>query len=233
MSLKELEKKVKYLEKKVQKLDDIEAIKRLQKAYGYYLERGMYQEIVDCFSDSPDVTLNWLQGQYRGKEGIKTYFTYLSKEFAPPKYLHQLMQLCGVVDINADGTKGWGRWYGFGPVFFPESMGGRRILFSGIYQSEYVKEDGVWKILSFIWMMPYALDIPDGWQLPEDINAKFLLGEFDDPDPQIPLDPDDLRYLNGYITPFHYRHPVTGKVSPENKLNAALVRNKKKIQNKK
>jgi hypothetical protein len=81
-------------------------------------------------------------------------------------------------------------------------------------------------------MMPYALDIPGGWQLPEDINDKFLRGEFDDPDPQIPLDPDDPRYLNGYITPFHYRHPVTGKVTSEKKLNATLVNKQKKTQKK-
>jgi hypothetical protein len=228
MTLEELEKKVKNLEQKVQTLDDIEAIKRLQKAYGFYLERGMYQEIVDCFSDSPDVTLNWLQGQYRGKEGIKTYFDYLSREFAPPTYLHQLMQLAGIVDVNADGVTAQGRWYGFGPVFFPESMGGRHILFSGIYESKYVKEDGAWKILSFIWMMPYTLDIPSGWNLPEDINAHFLQGEFDDPEPQILLDPNDPRYMNGYILPFHYRHPVTGKVTSESTLNAALASKKKK-----
>jgi len=228
MTLEELTEKVKYLEQKVRTLDDIEAIKRLQKAYGFYLERGMYQEIVDCFSDSPDVTLNWLQGQYRGKEGIKTYFTFLSKEFSPPTYLHQLMQLAGIVDVNADGLTARGRWYGFGPVFFPESMGGRHILFSGIYESEYVKEDGVWKILSLKWMMPYSLDIPGGWSMPEEINAQFLRGEFNDPEPQIPLDPDDPRYLNGYILPFHYRHPVTGRVTSEGKLNDALASKKKK-----
>jgi len=228
MTLDELGKKVKYLEQKVRTIEDIEAIKRLQQAYGFYLERGMYQEIVDCFSDSTDVTLNWLQGQYRGKEGVKEYFAFLSKEFSPPALLHQLMQLAGIVDVNTDGVTARGRWYGFGPVFFPKTMGGRRILFSGIYENEYVKEDGVWKILSLKWMMPYALDIPNGWNMPEEIAAPFLRGEFDDPEPQIILDANDPRYMNGYILPFHYRHPVTGKVTSESTLNAALAGKKKK-----
>jgi hypothetical protein len=228
MTLEELEKKVKYLEQKVQKLDDIEAIKRLQKVYGFYLERGMYQEIVDCFSDSPDVSLNWLEGQYRGKEAVKKYFAFLCKEFAPPQLLHQLMQLVGVVDVNEDGVTAQGRWYGFGGLLFPELMGGYRMLASGIYENKYVKEDGVWKMLSFTWMMPYVLHIPEGWSLPEEISASFVRGEFPGPEPQIPVDPNDPRYMSGYILPFHYRHPVTGKATSESKLNAALASKKKK-----
>jgi len=228
MTLEELEKKVRYLEQKVQALEDIEAIKRLQKAYGFYLERGMYQEIVDCFSDSPDVTLNWLEGQYRGKEGVKEYFAFLCKEFSPPQLLHQLMQLAGVVDVNADGVTARGRWYGFGGLLFPKKMGGQRMLASGIYENEYVKEDGVWKILSFKWMMPYIVDIPSGWNMPEEISASFVRGEFPGPKPHIPLDVNDPRYMSGYIFPFHYRHPVTGKVTSESTLNAALASKKNK-----
>ncbi len=60
--LETLEKQVKAQEKELTTLKDIEAIKKLEKAYGYYVEHMMYQEIVDCFSDSPDVVLNWLEG---------------------------------------------------------------------------------------------------------------------------------------------------------------------------
>lgn len=52
-------------------LRDIEAIKKLQRAYGYYVERMMYQEIVDYFTDIPDVILDWLEGKFLGKEGVK------------------------------------------------------------------------------------------------------------------------------------------------------------------
>ena len=228
MTLEELEKKVRYLEQKVQTIDDIEAIKRLQRAYGFYLERAMYQEIVDCFSDRPDVNLNWLEGQYRGKEGVKEYFTFLCEGFSQPHLLHQLMQLAGVVDVNADGVTAQGRWYGFGCLLFPEKMGGPRMLASGIYENEYAKEDGVWKILSFTWMMPYTLHITSGLNMPEDIGAYFLRGGFPGPEPHIPLDVNDPRYMNGYIFPFHYRHPVTGKVTSESTLNTALASKKKK-----
>ena len=47
--LKALEDQVKAQEKKVTTLEDIEAIKRLQKAYNYYVEHMLGQEIIDCF----------------------------------------------------------------------------------------------------------------------------------------------------------------------------------------
>jgi hypothetical protein len=36
------------------------------------------------------------------------------------------------------------------------------------------------------------------------------------------LKPKDLRYVSGYIFPFHFTHPVTGKPTSEAKLNARL-----------
>src|SRR4030065_299619 len=95
------ENKVKAQEKELTVLKDIEAIKKLEKAYGYYVEHMMYQEIVDCFSDSPDVVLNWLEGQWFGKEGVKKYFAFTQR--ATPSFRHQVMQIAGIVDIDPDG----------------------------------------------------------------------------------------------------------------------------------
>jgi hypothetical protein len=42
------------------------------------------------------------------------------------------------------------------------------------------------------------------------------------PIPDIPIDPNDLRYVSGFILPHHFKHPVTGKPSTEGKHNARL-----------
>ena len=89
--VKDLEKQVRIMENRLGIVEDIEAIKKLQKAYGYYVEHMMYQEIVDCFSDSQDVRLNWLEGQYLGKEGVEKYFQFMKS--TPPEFAHQVMQL--------------------------------------------------------------------------------------------------------------------------------------------
>jgi hypothetical protein len=215
-----LEKKVKAQEKELAKLKDIEAIKKLQKAYGYYVEHMMYQEIVDCFADSPDVRLNWLEGQWLGKEGVKKYFAFMQK--MPPTFSHQVMQIAGIVDINADGKTASGRWYAFGGIFIPTPDAVKRSFVAGIYENTYIKEKGVWKILAIKWVIPYAVSVAGEWRMPEDVNRPYLAGQFRGATPDIPLDREDRRYITGYIFPFHYNHPVTGKPTSENEKNKRL-----------
>lgn len=215
-----LEKRVKAQEKQLTVVQDIEAIKKLQKAYGYYVEHMMYQEIVDCFSDSPDVLLDWLEGKYLGKEGVRKYFEFMKS--APPDFMHQVMQIAGVVDIDPDGQTARGRWYAFGGIFIPREGNVRRSFVSGIYENRYIKENGVWKILTIKWVIPYAVRIAEEWAMPEDVNRPYLAGQFRGPRPDIDIDRNDQRYLSGYIFPFHYKHPVTGKETSEGEKNARL-----------
>lgn len=227
-----LEKRIEALEKQVgeqqaeiRRLGDIEAIKKLQKAYGYYVEHMMWREIIDCFSDSPDVCLDWLEGKYLGKAGVRKYFERM--ESMPREFMHQVMQIAGIVDIEPDGRTAKGRWYAFGGIFIPQEDGVRRSFVTGIYEFVYIKEDGVWKILSLKWVIPYAVRIAEGWALPEDVNRPYLAGEFKGPKPDIDIDRNDGRYLSGYIFPFHYNHPVTGRPSSEDERNRRLIDSKK------
>jgi hypothetical protein len=227
MEMKEMESRLKVLEdlvktqsQKLMVLEDIEAIKKLQKAYGYYVEHMMYQEIVDCFADSPEVVLNWLEGQYQGKAGVLKYFEFMKQ--APQEFSHQVMQIAGIVDIEPDGLRAKGRWYAFGGIFVPREGGMRRSFVSGIYEMGYIKENGVWKMLTLKWVIPYAIRIAEGWARPEDVTAPFYNDEFKGPRPDIAVDKADLRYVSGYIFPFHYRHPVTGKETSDTERNARL-----------
>jgi hypothetical protein len=233
--LKALEEQVKAQEKKITLLEDIEAIKRLQKAYNYYVEHMLGDAIIDCFSDSKDVVLDWLEGKWLGKEGVKKYFGRIASGEGPSGFSHQLMPTGGLITVDADGKQARGRWYGFGGIFWSDRgkvNGGS--LTSGIYEMGYIKEDGIWKILSIKWVIPYGVRIPEGWAMPEDIGGRFVKGEASVPQtqgpqprapmpvPDIPVDPDDLRYVSGYIFPFHFKHPVTGKETNEAVRNARL-----------
>jgi hypothetical protein len=151
MDAKETEKKIKELEKKVAILEDIEGIKRLQRSYGYYIEHWMYEELIDCFADSPDTVLNISVGIFEGKAGIKRYFSGEKDRSANPEVLHQIMQLSGVVDIAEDGKTAEGRWYGFGLASLPQGKGIIQNLTSGIYTATYIKEAGKWRILKLMW----------------------------------------------------------------------------------
>jgi hypothetical protein len=218
--LSALEARVKDQEKEIIFLRDMEAIKRLQRAYGYYVEHMMRQEIIDCFSDSPEVCLNWLEGQYLGKEGVRRYFN--RTDTPDTRFLHQVMQIAPVIDIDREGRRARGRWYAFGGIFMPRENDVRRSFVTGIYEIEYIKENGIWKMLKIKWVIPYAVRIAGEWNTPEQVTAPFYNDEFTGPVPDIPVDKADLRYVSGYIFPFHYRHPVTGKATSETERNARL-----------
>ena len=217
--IKNLQKEVSEKDKRIRELEDIEAIKRLQCAYGYYLEHWMSEEIIDLFADRPDISGTFVEGTYKGPEGIQRYFGRMKK--TPPEFLHQVMQVSPVITLDPGGKKAWGRWYGYGTICSrPLNDNIDPVYMSVIYEMEYIKENGIWKILKLAFQMHYAYAPPKYPPVPTPVPS----GDSDRP---LQLDPDefaefDIQYPSGYIYPFHFKHPVTGKVTSENEYNAQL-----------
>jgi hypothetical protein len=218
--LKSLSEDLEAREKKIQQLEDIEAIKRLQCAYGYYPEHMMGDEIVDCFSNSPEVSATFVEGTYYGPEGVRRYFKHEYEP--PPNFLHMVMQVSPVITLDPDGIHAKGRWYGYGNILSHYSQPLDPAYMAVIYEMDYIREDGVWKILTLRLMMHFAYSHGPGGR-PQGPPERE--GEERPRPPQ--LRPDrwadyNTEYPSGYIYPMHYVHPVTGKPSTEAKRNAKL-----------
>jgi hypothetical protein len=218
--VKSLSKDLKAKEKKIRDLEDIEAIKRLQCAYGYYLEHWMSDEIIDCFSNSPEVSATFVEGSYYGPEGIRKYFKHDYE--TPPDFLHMVMQVSPVISLDHDGVRAKGRWYGYGNIITRYSEPLDPVYMAVIYEMDYVREDGVWKILTLRLLMHFAYSYGSGRarEAPE--------RQVKEERPRAPrLNPDrwadhNTQYPSGYIYPIHFVHPVTGRPSTEAKRNARL-----------
>jgi hypothetical protein len=217
--IKTLKKQVKDRDKQIQTLEDIDAIKKLQCAYGYYLEHWMADEIIDCFSNSPEVSGTFVEGTYNGPEGIRKYFDHHRE--TPPDFLHMVMQVSPVITVAEDGKTAQGRWYGYGTILSRHTVPLDPTYMAVIYEMDYIKEDGVWKILKLRLLMHYAYPHGRGAPPPPPEAGK------DAPAQRMKLNPDewaeyDTEYPSGYIYPFSFKHPVTGKPSTEAKRNATL-----------
>jgi hypothetical protein len=226
MQVEELEARIKTLENQLRTVQDIQEIEKLQRAYGYYLEHWMASEIIDLFSDGPDVALEWPEGKYLGKEGVKRYFE--GNERKDPEFLHQLIQLSPIITVDPDGKTAKGRWYCWGAITFPRGGGVSGSFQSGLYENEYVKEGGKWKLKRIRWQFIYSVKPGEGLVKPEreaaiDPNAKRIGGTT----PDIPDMRFEYRYPSGYIFPFHYKHPVTGKQTTEEQRNESVKRVKR------
>ena len=78
----------------------------------------------------------------------------------------------------------------------------------GVYENEYVKEDGAWKIERLWWVPTFYFNVP-GFD-----SAVFQTGpESQTFPPDRPSAPQDAA-LGRSFPPFHYRHPLTGREVP-------------------
>jgi len=66
-------------------LEDTNAIRKLQHAYGYYLDKCLYKEVVDLFADDGEAHFNG--GIYKGKDkGVRRlYIDGFSKDLPEAK----------------------------------------------------------------------------------------------------------------------------------------------------
>jgi hypothetical protein len=222
MSATGIEARIKALEDQIRITKGILEIERLQRVYGYYLEHWMADEIIELFSDDPDVALEWPEGVFLGKEGVRRYFK--SMESRDPEFLHQLMPLSPVIDVAPDGKTAHGRWYSFGGIAMPQGGGIDQSFISGTYENEYVRENGKWKIKRIRWQLNFRAIPGKGWVKPERVAAMDPDSKFIGPTPDIPDNRFELQYPSGYIFSFHYKHPITGKSSSEEQRNKLVKR---------
>jgi hypothetical protein len=218
METSKTEARIKALEQEVRTLRDIEEINRLQRAYGYYIEHWMLQEIIDLFADGPDVSLTLGAGTYVGKKGVIRFFTNMKTS---PEFMHQVMQISGIVDVDPDGKNAKGRWFGWGSAALPATKGVRQHFFSGTYSSEYIKEDGIWKFKKLRFDQLYRATPATGWVKPERVAPDDARGISSGLQADIPRTFSPF-YPCEYIYPFHFKHPVTGKETSERIKNSSL-----------
>lgn len=108
--VKSLENEVVNLKQQLQVLQDIEDIKRLQCAYGYYLDRWMSEEIIDCFANNPEVSGTFVEGTYKGPEGIRAYFPRTTTWISPSGDAGLARYYSGPVPVKSKRPVVWIRY---------------------------------------------------------------------------------------------------------------------------
>src|SRR4029077_12554487 len=70
--LKAMETQMQQMASELGVLQDQQAIRRLQHAYGYYFDKCLYDEVVELFTEDPEVHFG--AGVYRGKAGARRLY---------------------------------------------------------------------------------------------------------------------------------------------------------------
>jgi len=194
---------------RLQRVEDIIEIDRLEKIYGYYLDNGRFKEVIDLFSDAAEFLEVGDRGVFRGKAGVERFFwEYLGRGGQPrePGEMAFHMQHQGVIDVAPDGQTAKGRWYCTMIQARPVEKGGptRSVLGHGVYENDFIKEDGKWKFKKLFYSLHYRSPIAEGWAQTPMIAAGIAPGADAPPTAYHP-------YPSIAFVPFHWKHPITGK----------------------
>ena len=132
-----LETRVERLQAHMESVESVRAIKRLQYAYGHYVELGLWNDFADLFTE--DAATNYQQGA-QGKAAIrKLFFEQVGQGKLGLSegriYPHILFQ--PVITLAPDGRTAKGRWRILAML---GGYGGSATWYSGVYENEYVLE---------------------------------------------------------------------------------------------
>jgi hypothetical protein len=203
---------------------DIHQIRRIQYTYGYFIDKSQYNEVADLFADDGDV---WFMGGiYKGNAGVRRlYIEYFQQRFTQghngPRYgwLLDHPQLQMVIDVASDrGTaKVRGRSMmqaGQHETSQVAAQGTPRAWWEGgIYENDYVRDNGVWKIKVLRYFPFWHGSFAEGWtKTPIDFVPMATTLYPQNPfGPDALIDPPPRLWPATDIVAFHYPHPVTGK----------------------
>ncbi|KAG9235929.1 SnoaL-like domain-containing protein [Amylocarpus encephaloides] len=237
----ELKAIVESLKKQVEKVNDEAEIKKLHFKYGYYLDKCLYQEVVDLYADDPGTYVEFLGGRYLTKEGVhRLYIGRFASRFVASRNgpVHgflldhaQMQDIITVIPSTSPDipTTAKARFRALMSAGTHQSIaqthprGLVQWWEGGVYENEYIKENGLWKIWKLRYFPFWHAEYNRGWSLKEE-------GEFVPPKARTrgegdEVGPDEL--VEGFmlwpdtrVVPFHYPHPVTGEFVKEDDLRA-------------
>jgi len=182
--------------------DEIE-ITNLQHAYGYYVDRKMWDDVAELFAADGTMELG-LQGVYVGQKSVRRGLNALGPAGLAEGEINDHVMLQTIVTVMPDGRTARARGTDLG---MSGTAGGRALWSQSIYENEFVKQGGVWKLKSVHVYPRFIVDAEKGWGQ----DAQPAPGPSREFPPDRPPTETYGIYPRFHIAPLHFDHPVTGK----------------------
>lgn len=206
--LTELQRQIAQLDAQADRIKDANDVKRLQRAYGYYVDKAMWDEVADLFAADGSIEIG-RNGVYSGQEQVRKFLYALGggKSGLKEGQLNEHMQLQPVVTVAADGLTAQARWR---TLMLAGEFGKSAYWGEGPYENEYVQQAGVWKIKKLHWYQTFVVPYDGGWTHNEDATGGVFVSQQELP-PDAPPSESYEVWPGVYTPPFHFKNPVTGQ----------------------
>jgi len=195
---------------RAQRLSDEIEITNLQHAYGYYVDRKMWDDVAELFAEDGTMEIG-LQGVYAGRASIRRGLNIFGRAGLSEGEINDHIQLQTIVSVMSDGRMARARGTDLGMIGPPTPNGfggpGRALWTQSTYENAFVKQNGVWKFSAMRVYPRFIVDAEQGWAK----DAQPAPGPSREYPPDRPPTESYEIYPRFHIAPLHFDHPVTGR----------------------
>jgi hypothetical protein len=202
-ALAQVQRRLAAIEHRAMLQQDERDIENLQKQYGYYLDRAMWDQVADLFAK--DATFEYAQrGVYVGKARIRKALALFGPEGPQPGHIDDHIMLQVVVHVAPDGKTAKVRCR---DLTMGGDMGGKNHLKDGVYENRLVKRGGVWMFSAVHYYLNMSTDFDKGWgKDAQPIETASVTLPPDRPPTEV-----YQAYPKAHTPPFDFDNPVTGE----------------------
>jgi SnoaL-like domain len=143
------------------RIEDYNTLRNLQQIYGFYYDEALWDQVIDLFSDDASLEVG-AHGVYAGKASLRRYFYGMTagRQGLLQGQLNNQLQLAPVITLGSDGQTAHARWR----ALIQDGVFGQGANWGfGVYENEYVKQNGVWKIQRLHLYLRFYSPYEGGW----------------------------------------------------------------------
>lgn len=186
--------RIEALEARAQGAEDYRDLVNLQGAYGYYVDKGRWDDAADLFATDGTLEIAG-RGVFVGRERVRAYLHHLPPYEYGAIYNH--MQLQPVVHVDSTAGTAKGRWRTLMMVGW---LGKEGRWGEATYENSYKRENGQWRIASLHGVINFYCEYDEGWHR----GGVKLLRSIDGLAPDRPSTINYEAFPEPVIAPYHY-----------------------------
>ena len=156
------------LARRVQALVDAQKVRNLQNAYGYYVDRRMWDDVADLFSADGAVEVSGV-GVYRGRAGVRRAMERMGPQGLTHGVLNDHLQFDMVVAVSPSGREAFARGIELGLTGDGDKAAARWEV--TVFRNRFVKEAGLWKLREARLYPHLRADYASGWGKSRTVEA--------------------------------------------------------------
>ncbi|MET8370840.1 nuclear transport factor 2 family protein [Micromonospora profundi] len=145
---------------RISRLNDEDAVRNLQHAYGYYVDRRMWSDVVDLFASDGTVRIDGV-GSYQGSSGVRQAMERMGPENLSQGILNERPLFDTIVEVSPNGQEAIARGIEFAMVGDANTRAASWEF--SVFRNSFVKDGGLWKLKDMAITPLIVATYADGW----------------------------------------------------------------------